>query len=130
MSQFQPEGSTALRQGPDVQPIFSTSHIVYNGSTHQEIHLGSCDLPTTDQISTQRKPTRSEVHTRHTGPALIIYMIMLDSCSGPLYGKGAHWTASLSQEKHLNENLNFNLFFAFVFSSSRRFRQNGSTGSG
>ena len=33
MSQFQPEGSTALRQGPDVQPIFSTSHIVYNEST-------------------------------------------------------------------------------------------------
>jgi galactokinase len=37
MPQFQPEDSTALRQGPYVQPIFSTSHILYNESTHQVI---------------------------------------------------------------------------------------------
>jgi len=66
------------------------------------------------------------VLTRHTGPRLIIYMI--NSQSGPQYGKRVYWAALLSQEKHLNENLNFNLFLAFVFSSSHRFRPNASTG--
>ena len=88
MPQFQPEDSTGLRQGPYVQPIFSTSHILYNESTSSDITSIPAAFQGPIKFQRSSEPTRSEVSTRHTGPALIVYMIMLNSRSGPLYRKG------------------------------------------